>query len=241
MGYQNTIDILLNDVEDLKELLLHVREKEHMSAIEIDLAKDKLRQVYDIFRMLETPEANNQQTVENEKIKEDKPLVKPDEKETKDQANKKPQETTGEQPPKTENPVRTEDFKVKSTTENQPPLTEEEMTMTLGDKYKSLSDSLNDHMGKSKKNSDLASKYQTKPIKNIHTAIGLNEKFQLIKELFKGDSDLYNQTINELNNASNFNEAYMYLNENFNWDMDDRLVKRILELTRRKFISANDE
>lgn len=241
MGYQNTIDILLNDIEDLKELLLHVREKEHMSAIEIDLAKDKLRQVYDIFRMLEKPQASEQPAEKNQQVNEDKPLEMQEIKKEKEPEKKQPRETASEQIPNTEKEVRTEGFKVKSNTEHQPPLTEEEMTMTLGDKYKSLSNSLNDHMGKGKKSNDLASKYQTKPIKNIHTAIGLNEKFQLIKELFKGDSDLYNQTINQLNNASNFNEAYMYLNENFNWDMDDRLVKRILELTRRKFISTSDE
>jgi hypothetical protein len=232
MGHQNTINTLLDEVEDIKELLLHIREKDHISEIEIDLAKDKLRQVYDIFRMFERSSSNpkgnvSEQTskTESAQVKEEKPVSKPEEKHI----------TEDRKPP------QTDDFEVKSVTEPQSPLTEEEMTMTLGDKYKSLSDSLNDHMGRSQKKNDLASRYQSKPIKDIHAAIGINEKFQFIKELFKGNADLYNETIQKLNNASNFNEAYMYLNENFDWDMEDESVKRILELTRRKFISQGDE
>lgn len=239
MGYQNTIDILLNDTEDLKELLLYVKDKDKISAIEVDLAMDKMRQMYDKFRNLQKEETSDAQETPPGRQVSDESVVSG----TSDAPEKlKPENETTEEPPAIEErPVEKEDFEVRPKTQQQPPITEEEMAMTLGDKYKSISDSLNDHMGKSKKTSDIASKYQSKPIKNIHTAIGLNEKFQLIKSLFKGDSDLYNQTIDTLNHASNFNEAYMYLNENFNWNMEDAMVKRILDLTRRKFISTHDE
>ena len=239
MGYQNTIDNLLNDTEDLKELLLYVKDKEKISAIEVDLAKDKLRHMYDNFRNLQKLETSDAREIQPDRQVSDESMVAG----TSDAPEKqKPGSEITEEPPAIEErPVEKKDFEVRSKIQQQPPITEEEMAMTLGDKYKSISDSLNDHMGKNKKTSDIASKYQSKPIKNIHTAIGLNEKFQLIKTLFKGDSDLYNQTIDKLNHASNFNEAYMYLNENFNWNMEDAMVKRILDLTRRKFISTNDE
>ncbi len=239
MGYQKSIDILINDTEDLKELLLYVKEKDQISAIEVDLAMDKLRKMYDHFRNLKNPATlKSKETSPDQQVREEHTESPASDTSKKLNTTNK---ATNEPPAAEERLVENKDFKIRSKPQQPSPLSEEEMAMTLGDKYKSVSDSLNDHMGKNKKTGDIASKYQSKPIKNIHSAIGLNEKFQLIKTLFKGDSDLYNQTIDKLNHASNFNEAYMYLNENFNWNMEDAMVKRILDLTRRKFISTRDE
>lgn len=237
MGFQNMVNALLNEIDDIRELLLHVKDNDKLSTIEIDLAKDKLRQIYDVFRMLEKPlndEQENPLLHEHQPGSSKPPFTPPsDEKKV---INPAVQPKSAEEPPKEK-----EQFEVKRKKEQPVDQQKEGMAVTIGDKFKDMNGSLNDQMAKAKLSNDLASKYQSKPIKNIQSAIGLNEKFQLINELFKGDSDLYHKTIDILNNAPNFNQAYMYLSENFNWDMDDEHVKRILDLTRRKFISQGNE
>jgi len=88
---------------------------------------------------------------------------------------------------------------------------------------------------------NISTKLQSKPITDIAAAIGINDKFQLIRDLFNGDSGSFNKTLETLNGATNFNEAFTYINEKFDWDMEDPSVQLILELVRRKFIVKKDE
>ena len=111
----------------------------------------------------------------------------------------------------------------------------------LSDTFQDKTASLNENLGQSKYNKDYSSFWMTKPLTNLNDAIGLNDKFLFINELFRGDTEKYNQTMEILNDASNFNEAYNYLMETFNWDMDGELVQNMLNLIRRKLIIHKNE
>jgi hypothetical protein len=75
---------------------------------------------------------------------------------------------------------------------------------------------------------------QVKPVKDIMTAIGINDRFTFIRELFNGDSSAFETTIDTLNTASGFNGAYNYLVGHFNWDMKSEVVQHLLEIISRK-------
>ncbi|HYX07414.1 MAG TPA: hypothetical protein VE912_11830, partial [Bacteroidales bacterium] len=107
----------------------------------------------------------------------------------------------------------------------------------LGEKLIHSKTFINESLAKSQEKKDLASVLQSKPLKNIESAIGLNDKFLFVRELFKGDAELYTKTIARLNAASDFNDAYNFINNNFNWDMDSYPVQKLLELVRRKLIT----
>ena len=51
----------------------------------------------------------------------------------------------------------------------------------------------------------------------------------------------FQNTITELDGASNFNEAFSYISGSFEWDMEDDSVQLLLELVRRKFIVNQNE
>jgi hypothetical protein len=112
---------------------------------------------------------------------------------------------------------------------------------TIVDQYLGQKESLNDAFSKNPKQHDLVTRLQTKPIKSIASSIGINEKFLFTKTLFKGDTALYAKTIEALDNASTFNDAYLYLTDHFNWDMEEDSVMQILDLVRRKFITLKNE
>jgi hypothetical protein len=88
---------------------------------------------------------------------------------------------------------------------------------------------------------NISSKLQSKPISSIISAIGINDKFKLIRNLFNEDSESYAKAINKLDSCGNFNEAFNYISTSFNWDMEDESVQFILDLVRRKFIVDKDE
>ncbi|MDR1054619.1 MAG: hypothetical protein LBL90_02065 [Prevotellaceae bacterium] len=75
------------------------------------------------------------------------------------------------------------------------------------------------------------------PIADLTKAIGINDKFQFIKELFGGDSDKYTDTIRILNNFDSLTEALSHIDTYFNWDKNNDTVKRIILLVRRRYMN----
>lgn len=85
----------------------------------------------------------------------------------------------------------------------------------------------------------LARKLQKKPIADLKAAIGINEKFQFINELFEGNMTEYNIALNQLNLCSSHAEAEVYLStlrELYKWDKDSETVVMFSELVERRFL-----
>ena len=76
---------------------------------------------------------------------------------------------------------------------------------------------------------------ESAPIASLHGAIGLADKFLLIHELFGGDSEAYDRTINALDSQSSFDDCVIYIAENFTWSPNSEGTKLIMELLQRKY------
>jgi hypothetical protein len=111
----------------------------------------------------------------------------------------------------------------------------------VSDRFRTSKRSINEELASKAKSNEKPSGLKSNPMASIMSAMGLNEKFEIINELFGGDKEKFEQTMQELNMAGSFVEAYNYLNTTFNWDMDNTYVQRILELIRRKLIVKRDE
>ena len=77
------------------------------------------------------------------------------------------------------------------------------------------------------------------PIKDLRSAIGINDKFQFIQELFGGDEKSFETGIKTINAFKIFPEAQFYikreLREKNNWDEESNLVKQFDQLIKRRF------
>ena len=104
----------------------------------------------------------------------------------------------------------------------------------VADKFQSKK-FVHDDISKKNIKKDVSAKMQTKPINDINSAIGLNDKFIFIRELFGNDKEHYHETIQVLNNFDIYENAVNFLNENFDWDSDDPNFERLKELVRRKY------
>jgi hypothetical protein len=122
-----------------------------------------------------------------------------------------------------------------------PSVKKEKEGVILGEKYNLGKKSLNENLGGEKTPSNIKIKLQGSPISNIAGTIGINDKFYLIRELFKSDAELFRQTLDILDHSQNFNDAFKYLTENFAWDMESEPAQQLLSLIRRKFISYGNE
>jgi hypothetical protein len=111
----------------------------------------------------------------------------------------------------------------------------------LGDKLKGEKHFVYETLAEKAVKQNISTQLQSKPISSIISAIGINDKFKLIRNLFNEDPEAYAKTISKLDSCSDFNEAFNYITTSFNWDMEDESVQFILDLVRRKFIVKKDE
>ena len=88
---------------------------------------------------------------------------------------------------------------------------------------------------------DLSSKLSKSKINDINKAIGINERIFTIRELFGNDSEVYNSTLNKLQNLGNFNEAKSFLASEviptYEWDDEKRIKKaqNFIKVVRRLY------
>lgn len=72
-------------------------------------------------------------------------------------------------------------------------------------------------------------------VKNVISAISLNDRVLLINVLFKEDPILFQSTISAFNGMTNLDEAISYIQTNFpDWDLNSEPVYRLMMAVRRK-------
>jgi len=90
-----------------------------------------------------------------------------------------------------------------------------------------------------KEEQSIADKMQKSQISNIREAIGINEKFLFINELFNGDLGRYNKIMDDINELTTKQGVDTYLFElkiQFQWADDSEAYVKLKELLERKFV-----
>ena len=87
----------------------------------------------------------------------------------------------------------------------------------------------------------LAEKLEGATISNLKDAIGLNQKFWFIRELFNDDKELFDNALKELDGAEDHNSAQKWFDEeirvNLKEDHDEIAVQKFLDLLARRFMA----
>jgi hypothetical protein len=101
----------------------------------------------------------------------------------------------------------------------------------LGDSFlkeKSVNDIRSDDMSK------LEHKLSNRPVSSIQSAIGINDRFQFIRELFEGSADNFVKAVTDLDSMKDMKEAVDYLQTNFKWKKNESSLK-FVNLIKRRF------
>lgn len=82
---------------------------------------------------------------------------------------------------------------------------------------------------------DMASEIVRKErITDLKQAIGINDKFLLLRDLFGGDTERYERTIDRLNEFDDLDDCIIYISENYDWKPSSDGVRFLMELLERK-------
>ncbi|MGO4289057.1 hypothetical protein [Chitinophaga sp. RAB17] len=86
---------------------------------------------------------------------------------------------------------------------------------------------------------EVAQKLGELPINDLRAAIGINDKYQFIQELFRGDKDLYERSIKTINECGNLQEADYWIQREIKiiqgWEDDHHLVQHFYSLLKKRF------
>jgi hypothetical protein len=97
--------------------------------------------------------------------------------------------------------------------------------------------SLNDKLKTEKK--ELVSVLKEGPVKDLKKAIGVNDRFVFLNELFRGDEAMYERSIKTINNFRIYPEAEYWIERELKvklgWDEKKITVQHFCQLVKRRF------
>jgi hypothetical protein len=98
-------------------------------------------------------------------------------------------------------------------------------------------ESLNDKLRQGK--TELLEVLKETPIKDLRKAIGINDRFLFIDDLFRGDEAMYERSIKTINGFNIYAEAEYWISRELKvklgWDNDHRSVQHFDHLVKRRF------
>lgn len=119
-----------------------------------------------------------------------------------------------------------------------PTLSHQPNNKEINDLIGSSSTSINDKL-KSGGTAELGSTLKGSPVKELRKAIGVNDRFVFINELFRGDEPMYERSIKTINNFRILPEAEYWMERELKiklgWDDSRDIVQHFYQLVRRRF------
>ena len=76
---------------------------------------------------------------------------------------------------------------------------------------------------------------ESAPVASLREAIGLADKFMLIRELFDGNAEEYDNAIATLDKQPSFDDCIIYIAEHYTWSPSSAATKLVMELLERKY------
>ncbi len=130
---------------------------------------------------------------------------------------------------------------VQETTVELEPLTKEpdlfSQTVSVADKLKKEEMSINDQLKANQQGFN--QRMNETPVTNLKTAIGINDKFMFVNELFKGQMKEYDEMITQINATMNIDMAIGILRDNlvkYNSSEKTEIVAKLERFIQRRFM-----
>ncbi len=242
--------------------------QENIARIDIDLTLEHIRKLYDLVLQLEsadsagddekqqeTPvEAVKVEVTESSEVVEvkepEEPVVEQEEVKTTEEPVAEQEEVIEQKPAVTPDLFETEPEPEKKQEETGKPNKEESVSAgvtmdlfgeTIGETIgyetdKTIADTISENI----KEESVADVINKSAIDDLKAAIGINEKFFFINELFDGNMKDYNEVIDTLNNYTGKDEALSFFEElkgKYEWQNENEAVAQLRELIGRRFAS----
>lgn len=244
MDLNATIDIIIKDLNEAREIIDDLKSYPGVPEFQIELAKSKCKSASDVIAMIKrinltaappaesmkdsapvrevirqkepvTPQAaeipfteRNQEEIREQEIPE--PYIEPVMAKAEPQPEKEPARPADKKP---------SGFSI------------------IADQYTGRPESFNEQLGTRKHGDDVLEILRSKPLSCLDEAIGINDKFLFIREIFNGNADFYNEAIQKLEKVGNLPDAMAVIMGYAGDNSGSEAVTQLVDLIKRKFIA----
>jgi HPt (histidine-containing phosphotransfer) domain-containing protein len=216
MDFNTTIDLIIKDLEEAREIIDDLKKYPGVPALQVELAKSKCKSAGEVIAMLKTLK-------DSSPVAQMKPLQQ-----VQAQKQQTPEEKKTIEPTPAVNKV-----------ESKKNLIEEEESHIVADRFSDHSNRLNEQLGNLKSDEDISEILKTKPLTSLSEAIGVNDKFHFIREIFDDNQKAYAQAISRLEIADSLSDARAVIMSYTGDGNENEAVKQLLDLVKRK-LSSNE-
>jgi len=239
MDLIKAVSIIRRDLDEVSALLDQLSLTPGAQIAEIELARSRVHSATEMLKLL--PQLSEVPVQAPVHLAESAPSVQPvvemkTEAKPEVKAVTRPeikQEVKTETKPEVKQEVRAE-AKPEVKQEVRAEVVAEKGKPILADKF-STGDTIGEKPTSVRQDEAITSALHSKPISDIGAAIGINDKFYFIRELFSGDTRAYQETIKRLNSSVSLGEAMKILDENTVMGTDPAAQSSFVDVVRRKF------
>ena len=105
----------------------------------------------------------------------------------------------------------------------------------FADTFNQQSDTLNEQLGSLKDDDDFLESIKNKPVSKLSDAIGVNDKFLFIREIFNGSPEAYSQAIAKLDETGSIADAEAIIISYTGETIESGAAIQLFDLVKRKF------
>jgi hypothetical protein len=231
MDLNTTIDFIIKDLKEAGDIIDDLKQYPGVPELQVELAKSKCRsasEVISLFRNLpgKVTHIREEISVPREEIRQFKEPEKTIVSEHIQEVNKREI---------VESNVK--DNSAEATVKQAQTTKEPVESAIIADQYLNMPESYYEKIRGSKHEDDVLEILHTKPLQSLNEAIGINDKFLFIREIFNGNGDLYNQAIKKLESVGNLAEARSVVMSYTGDNTENEAITQLLDLIKRKFPS----
>ena len=215
MDFIKAVNIIGKDLDEARALLDQLSTVPGTHVAETELAKARIRTATELLRLLPgltgapAPETETEMKVTDIKKEIEEIIVTTQRAEIK----------TEPEPAPAHEPAPTQKEAVKA---------------ILADRF-GATGTIGEKISSPIKDDAITTAMHNRPIADIAAAIGINDKFYYIRELFSGDATAYSDTVSRLNSAGSLGEAMKILDESTVMGSDPAAQSSFVDVVRRKF------
>ncbi len=111
---------------------------------------------------------------------------------------------------------------------------------TLSDKFISKNSTLGETLNNIRSQNDVVTRLAKSPVTNLKNAISINDRIMFTKDLFKGNSDIFHSTIEEINKLKTLDEAMEILSGKVELNEEGPAVEKFMEILYRRFVTTDE-
>lgn len=216
----STIDIIIKDLNEAREIIDDLKNYPGVPEFQIELAKSKCKSASDVIALIKRisltvppPSEPHEPHVES---------------------------VTEKAEPHAEPVIEKAEPYVEPVPEKEAPRPADKKPSgfsIIADQFAGMPESFNENLGTRKHGDDVLEILRSKPLSSLDEAIGINDKFLFIREIFNGNTDSYNEAIQKLEKVGNISDAMAVIMGYAGDNSGSEAVTQLVDLIKRKFIA----